>query len=252
MSRFPDKSSSIVRVAVFAAVCMAVFGGEQGLAQLHAVKVFGDYSTALSKRLEVTSASAWGGGFEIDYAVTEVVGVRFVGGYAYYSIDQPNAIENWNWKFWVDRYRGIVAANLASDPALSATLTPQQIVEATPVALMLALRVPLVEGLTVDASGGGGILFFTRKLYIQEEWRKRFQAVDYDFEYSYLNFANPKPGSPWYLVGGAELRYALSSLFECTVGGRFTYVIRTKGKRGYDHIPFRSTAALQLGLNILY
>jgi hypothetical protein len=252
MFRSADRTAAVRHLASLAAFCVLMGAAPHAPAQLQAVKPFADYTTALSKRLGITSAHAWGGGLQLQYALSDLLSLCLTGGYSYYEIEQPDAIEQWNWKFWVDRYRGIVASNLASDPALSATLTPEQVLEATPLSVELAVTVPLVEGLAVSGSAGGGIFFFTRKLYIHEEWRKRFEAANYDFQYDYLNFANPKPGSPWYLAGQAELRYALSKDFEATIGGTFAQIVRTKGRRGYDHMAFRSAAGVRLGLNILY
>jgi len=233
-------------------VAAILLGMESLQAQFHAVRVLGDYSAGLWRRLSTTRVEGWGGGLELRYQLTPVFGINLQAGYALFSIDQPDAIERWKWDFWIERYKGNIQATLQSDPNLSAILTPQQVLEATPLALTLSAEIPVVDRLIVGGYGGAGIYFFTKKLYIKEEWKKYYPEADYAFSYSYLNFANPKPGNPWTLLGGLEARYQLSQLFEVSGIMRGNYMIRTKGRRGYEQLPFRYLLSGSVSLTILY
>jgi hypothetical protein len=242
----------IRRQSIFVIVMVALLGTEIAQAQLHGVRVFGDYSVGSWRRLSTTRVQGWGGGVELRYQLTPNFGINLQAGYALFSIDQPDAIEQWNWDFWIERYKGNIQATLQSDPNLSAVLTPEQVLEATPVALTLSAELPVMDRLVIGAYGGGGIYFFTKKLYIKEDWKKYYPEADYTFQYSYLNFANPKPGSPWTLVGGIEARYRLSSMFELNGAFRGNYMVRTKGRRGYENLPFRLLVSGVVSLTILY
>ena len=224
----------------------------EAFAQIHSVNVFGSYSIALGKRLSVTRADALGGGVELRVRVSDNINISVIGGFERYSIDQDSALAKWNWRFWVERYSGIVKDNLASDSSLSATLNPVQYMEVVPILAAVSIELSPAENLTVRPSIGGGVLFYTRSLYLQEEWQKRFHALDYTFEYSYRNFAGDKKGNPFVVFGRAELSYQLSDLFTVDASARYTTALNTDGKYGYDEFPFRDMVTFTVGLSFLY
>jgi hypothetical protein len=240
------RAFSVATVALFACLPQAALG------QFRSATVFGAASTALTKRLGVTEATSWGGGLELQYDITSSVAVSLTGLYEYWWITQPDAINQWNWDFWIQRYQGIVQSNLASDPNLSATLTPDVVMEAIPVYLTASFRFEPLANVQLRPYAGAGIYFYTKKLYLLETWSKYFPDEDYTLTYDYRNFAPPKTGKPFLAVAGLELSYRLSEMLEIDGGVRYLYVVGSGGSRGYDEIPMENSLSVTLGIGVLY
>lgn len=237
-------------IALLAAIASAFLVLEPAEAQFRSAAVFGQYSAPVTKRLGVTDASAWGGGLELRVDVTESIGISLTGLYEYWWIEQPDAIDQWNWDFWIQRYRGIVQANLASDPNLSATLTPEVVMESIPVYLSASFEFEALSDLRVRPYAGAGITFYTKKLYLHETWNKYFPDTDYTLTYDYLNFAPSKEGSPFMGVAGLEVSYRPVSMFEFS--GAVHYMQFLGEERGYDELPMENSLSVRLGLGFLY
>jgi hypothetical protein len=221
-------------------------------AQIHSVQLFGSYSAAVGKRLAVVSADAPGGGVEVRVRLSDHLMLSFIGGFERYTINQDSALEQWNWRFWEERYRGIVQDNLASDSSLSAVLTPVQAMEVLPLLVTLDLEFTPVAHLSVRPSAGVGVWFYTRSLYLHEEWQKRFNSIGYTFDYSYRNFAQDKKGTPFVGVGRLEVAYQVNDIFEVNTTARFTTAFATEGRLGYDEFPLKDIMTYTIGLSLLY
>lgn len=220
--------------------------------QIHSVHGFGSRSVALGKRLGVSKAVAWGGGAELRIRLADHLKLSVIAGYERYNIEQDSALEKWNWRFWVERYAGNVRDALVSDSSLSAVLTPVQYMEVLPVVATVSLEVAPVERLVIRQAIGGGVLFFTRSLYMHERWTKRFPTLDHVYDYSYRNFAPDKKGNPVIALGQVDLSYHLSDLFTVDASGRYFTVVSTGAGFGYEAFPFRDALTFTLGLSFLY
>ena len=239
----------VFSVGLLMALCAL---SEPALAQFRSATVFGNYSSALTKRLGVTEARGWGGGLELRYDITPQFGISLTGSYEYLAIKQADALDQWNWDFWIQRYRGIVQANLASDPNLSATLTPEVAMESLPVYLAGWFEVEPLGGLTLRPYAGAGIYFYTKNLYLHEQWSKYFPDVDYTLTYDYRNFAPSKEGNPFLGVVGIDVTYRLVDLIECTGGVRYLQILGSEGSRGYDEVPMENSLSVRLGIGFVY
>ena len=237
-------------ITVLAAAALAFILADSARAQFRSAAIFGQYSEPVTKRLGVTDAHAWGGGVELRYDITESIGINLTGVYEYWWIEQPDALDQWNWDFWIQRYEGIVEANLASDPNLSATLTPEVVMEAIPVTLSASFEFEPLEDLRIRPYAGGGIYFYTKKMYLHEEWGKYFPDADYTLTYNYLNFAPPKEGKPFLGLAGVEASYRLTSMIE--VAGAVHYMQILGKNRGYDEMPMEDALSVRLGLGFVY
>ncbi|MBI5474923.1 MAG: hypothetical protein HY961_21490 [Ignavibacteriae bacterium] len=234
-------------VIIFCAVCLS-----SSYAQMHSVSVYGSYLTALAKRQGFMKVTGFGGGASARYLVAQNIGVNLSFGYGRYgSIEQDSSLIKWNWKFWNERYGGNVRIDTLSD-TLKAVLNPTQYMEVLPLLLTASYEFQPFEKFFVRPSIGGGILFYTRSLYMDEEWKKRFASLNYTFEYDFRNFAPDKKGNPFALVGGLELSYQVSDPLAVTAQSHFTSVVKTTGKYGYDDFPMKSSLAVSLGLSFLY
>jgi hypothetical protein len=216
------------------------------------VNAYGSYSTVLGKRLAVTKADGFGGGVEGRISLSENIKLNLSVSFERYSVQQDSALARWNWRFWNERYQGIVRDNLASDPTLRATLDPVQYMELLPVLASISVEVNPLSDLSVRQSVGGGVVFYTRSLYLNETWQKRFDAASYTFEYSYRNFAQDKKGNPLVVVGSIELAYRITDVLALSGTARYTSVIRSEGSFGYDGFPLNDALAFYLGLSFLY
>lgn len=222
------------------------------VAQIHSVQFFGTYSTALGKRIFVTKATSFGGGAEVRFHVGGGLFINLRGGYERYGIEQDSALARWNWRFWTERYAGIVRENLTTNPSLSATLTPVQYMEAIPLMLAVGMEFLMSETLILRTAVGGGAFFFTRSLYLDEQWQKRFDAQNHTFEYRYRNFASDKKGNPLVVGGHAEMAYLFAEGFSLDVSLRYLHVLSTPGKFGYNEVPLKGALSVMVGISFLY
>jgi hypothetical protein len=229
-----------------------LFSAASATAQVHSFKAFATWSRGVEVQPGFTSATAWGLGAAVRFDLGSDLFLTVNGGYEYYSLDQDSALQRWNWKFWTDRYAGIVQANLAADSALSATLEPVQSMETLPLMVTLGVALRPLDELTILTSLGAGVVFYTRSLYLQETWEKIFSSVDYTFGYTYRNFANDKKGNPIVWLAEVEASWQVSDLIAVDLLTRFTGVVRTPGSLGYDEFPLRNTLTIAAGISILY
>lgn len=230
-----------------------LFGSLQVYPQLQSINIFSDYTQSGTKRLAVTKADAVGGGVGIYFKVTDFLSLGLVGGYQLYSINQDSALTQWDWYFWNVRYRGSVQADLADSALkLSATFNPIQKMDFFPIMLNIKSDFTVLEKLTVSPALGGGIIFYIRRLYLEEDWSRKFDKIDYTFSYRYRNFADDKKGNPFFITGGINLSYQFSEIASLTTDFVYNHIIKTEGKYGYDQLPFVNSYGIKVGIKFLY
>lgn len=232
---------------------MLIFISADSFAQLHSIQIFTDYTQSGAKRLAVTRADAVGGGVGVYFTVSDFLTLGVVGGYQLYSINQDSALTQWDWYFWNVRYRGSVQADLADSALkLSATFNPIQKMDFLPVMLNLKSNFSLSENFTFSPIVGGGIIFYTRRLYLEEDWTRRFDKIDYTFSYRYRNFTDDKKGNPFFVMVGFNLSYHLGEIANLSADFVYNHILKTEGKYGYDQLPFSNSYGIRLGINFLY
>ena len=224
----------------------------ESAAQIQSAELYVAYSAPLSKRLSVSTINGVGGGLEINIKVYDFLSVSISGGYGLYSLQQDDAIAQWNWKFWEQRYRGIVRADTAADPYLKASLNPVQKMDAIPLIIRINGLFSISDGLTIKPSAGAGVLFYTRRMYLHEYWEKKFTSADYTFEYDFRNFAQDKTGNPFLLSTGVDIDYAVTDYLSLNTGFSYIKIAATPGKYGYSEFPFDDEVYIRIGLNFLY
>jgi len=222
-------------------------------AQLQSINIYTDYSVGVTKRIAVTKANAVGGGIGVYFKLSDYLTIGVVGGYQMFSVNQDSALTQWNWDFWDVRYRGSVNADLADSALkLSATFNPIQKMDFFPIMLAFKSNFELFENFTAAPIIGVGIIFYTRRLYLEEDWTRRFDQIDYTFSYRYRNFTDDKTGNPFFVMGGLNLTYRLGEIVSISTDFNYNYIIKTEGKFGYDQLPFTDSYSIKLGLNFLY
>ncbi len=121
-----------------------------------------------------------------------------------------------------------------------------------PVQISLKGNFNPIKNFYVKPHLGAGIYFYTRRLYLEERWRKIFYEANYTFEYSYRNFATNKYGNPAGVFGLIEFDYQPSEIFTIGTAFGYTYFLKTKGKMGFDQFPIRDYLNFKIFLTFLY
>ncbi len=243
----------ISRRAIRVGMIMAVVISSMS-AQVEAVLVNGGFVRSISERIRVNEAHGLATGVDLRISLVGDLSLSVGVGYERYSIDQDSALQKWNWTFWNDRYAGLVQSIVRGPDSsiISATLTPFQRMQAVPISVSLHYAIALGEDISIIPSVGGGIIFFTRKLYLQEHWSRYFAAADHTFEYTYEQFSNPKQGNPAFGMASIDVSVRISELLRLRAGGRFVQIIPTSGSMGYDEMPFDRSVTGRLALEFLY
>ncbi len=247
-----NTSITIFSKFLFTAIFILFFSNA-ALPQLEHIKVFSDYSVANSKRLSTVKADGLGGGIGVSFNLFDNFNLGVQVGYNLYSVSQDSALEQWKWDFWEYRYKGNVKNDTASDPNLSSRIDVAQKMDAIPVVITLNYKFSLLDELDVRPTVGGGFLYFSRRLYLEENWKKVYPAYNnYTFEYSYRNFAPNKTGYPFLITAGLNINYKLSELIALAGDFQYNSIIKTEGKNGYDDLPFNNSFSFKLGITFLY
>lgn len=237
---------------LFQIIICVLFFSSQLLAQIKSVTAFTDYSFAPSKRLEITNADAVGGGIKVKFKLIKNINIGFIGGYKLYSLNEPNVLNTWGWHFWTDRYYNKIVSDLAADPNLSAEISAVQKMDLIPAMIFAEYDFNFTDNFIITPSIGGGIYFYTRRMYAVENWSKYFPDADYTFYYSFRNFAPSKKGNPAFIFTGLDFEYRLFEIMSVYSSANFNYVIPSEGSMGYDAFPFENEINIKLGIVIKY
>lgn len=223
-------------------------------AQVEAVQFTGGYVQSIADRIRVRDAHGLSAGVDLRIGLVGKLSLSVGLGYERYEIDQDSALQKWNWIFWNDRYAGLVQSIVRGPDSsiITASLVPNQRMQAFPITV--ALQYPVIEGedLSIVPSIGGGMIVFTRKLYLQETWTRYFASVDHTFGYTFEQFSNPKVGNPLFAMASLDVSVRISELLRVRAGGRFVQIIPTEGSMGYDEMPFDRSVTGRIALEFLY
>lgn len=218
--------------------------------QLQSINFHGDYNNPLSKRFDISEVSGMGGGVKARFNIIGDLSIDLGIGYNYFDVKQDSAVAQWDWRYY-SQYMDFVESVL-SDTNYTARFKPVQKMDIIPVSLNFNYEIELLNNLSITTSLGGGILFYNRRLYLNEEWKKQFTSIDYTFNYEFRNFAPDRKGNPLFILSGLEIAYSLSELIDINTVAQYNYIIDTGGKFGYKYFPFDDSINLNLGLTIKY
>lgn len=221
-------------------------------AQVKSIHLTGDYSSALNKRLEITKADAVGALVTVEINLFDNLNINFTSGYKLYSLNEPNVLQSWNWDFWTMRYYPKIISDLNTDPNLSVEIGAVQKMDLIPIILLFSYDLKFIDDLTFSPSLGGGIYFYTRRMFATENWSKKFPDANYTLTYSYRNFAPDKKGNPVFAKVGLDITYNLLNYLDLIASTYYTKVIETNGKMGYDMFPFDNELSINFGLSFKY
>jgi hypothetical protein len=158
----------------------------------------------------------------------------------------------WGWDFWNSRYSNTIKSNIQADPALSVEVGSVQKMDLLPLIIGAEYAYRLDENLSINPSISGGIIFFTRRMYAEETWSKKFNQANYTFTYSYRNFAPEKKGNKIAVIPGCTVAYRLFENINIVTGIQYTQYVSVKSMIGYDDFPLNHEVNLSLGLDFVY
>ena len=219
-------------------------------AQIQSITTTANYGMGLGKRLNVQSATAVGGGIEVNLKLSGSYSVGLLAGYSSYSINQEDQLNTWNWNFWNDRYYTKIQSDMRADPNLSAQIGSVQTMDEIPVMIAIRYHAPAGERLEILPEFGAGLSFFSRKLYADETWSKQFPQANYTLTYNLRNFAPPKKGNALILALGCDATYHIGGGVNVIAGAHYrNYLSATSG---FEEFPVAGGFVIKLGLNFLY
>jgi hypothetical protein len=222
-------------------------------AQVKRAELFIDYSMVPTGGLiGINEAAGFGGGAKAAIGIIENFTINLRTGYNLFSISDPTALNSWGWEFWTDRYYPKIVSDLRADPNLSVRIEPVQKMDVIPLEVTLGYLIRATDKLSFTAEAGGGFYFYNRRLFALEDWTKRFPSAEYEFNYTYRNFAPAKKGNPLFVSGGAAVRYEIITDFALSAGFGYSSVIATEGSMGYDDFPIKNLMSLKFGIQFIY
>ncbi len=244
--RITSKRGSVTCVlAVLLLVLPAAASG-----QIQSITARADYAFAMKKRLNVQSATAIGGGVEMRVKLYEGLSLGVAGAYQSYTIEQSDALAQWNWVFWNDRYYPKIQSDMRADPNLSAQIGSAQSMDAIPVMLSFIYNLEAGSDFLVAPRVSGGVVFFTRKLYVDETWTKQYPQAGHSLTYNLRNFAPDKNGNVVSLALGCDAAYAISADVKVSAGAEYRSYLSSSS--GYELFPFENECLITLGLTFLF
>jgi hypothetical protein len=204
------------------------------------------YTTAGSLDDAVTSAMGFGFVMLADWRPTRFVGAVVQIGLDRLDIAQDDVIPRWDWAYW-ERYYQRESSDLLDLPTYEAQQIPVQEALMVGAAVMPALN--LERGaLTVQLAGGPSITYYSRRLYLDEEWTRHYPEIDFSFGMHFRNYAEDKTGYEF----GADARFG--------AGYRVSRIVTLMAGLNYRHLfaddatqlPLNDFVALQLGVAFKY
>lgn len=234
---------------------------------IKSVSAFADYNSGIANKefLKIDRSYGIGGGVKVDFYFNDYLSFNLSGGYNEFVIEQEEhaLFLEWNWKSWKRYFGDINDPNFAratqwvqsilKDSNYSATFEPVQRMDFYPVLINTSVNLKFSSGFELNQSLGVGIIFYSRRLYVNENWSKRFAALNnYIFSYSYRNIAENINGNPFVVSTGLDFRYPLSELFALYGEINYIHVIKTPNKFGYDDFPSDNLLNVKFGITFLY
>jgi opacity protein-like surface antigen len=191
-----------------------------------------------------------GGGFDVRLHVPLSTRLSLIleGGYFDTSIDQEDAVEQWNWPFWERFYGNYVRSLVGRDRNYAVDLNPKQHLYMIPVQLGMRFEYPL-NPFRPFLIASAGVVFYERNLQLNEQWTKYFPEIDHRFKYEYDNHADVRKGEVFSARIGAGTEFILNNSFALTAELSYRYYQVRKSDRLF---PLESSLGIRLGLVFYY
>ena len=183
--------------------------------------------------------------FEIGSDLT----ISLAGGYNSISIEQDDAVEQWNWPFWQRFYRNYTRSLVSTDSNYTVTMTPNQHIYTIPVVISLNYYLPLESVIQPFISIGGGMVFYERNLRLNEVWTKYYPETGGTFQYEYDNHAGSKTGNAFLIRAAIGIESRFTEFFGLSFDISYSkYYIRANDL----DFPLQDNLNLAMGLVFYY
>jgi hypothetical protein len=249
-------------------ILLAAFPVCLNMAQVQSVNFVGAYSTTFNTNSDwkVESVKGYGGDVQVKVNLHGNWKLGISAGYRVFSVKQDNfaLFAEYNWKYWQRYYGNINDPNfknatqwvqtlLKGDSTYSASFEPVQDMDVFPVAVSISYEFSPLKNLVVRPYLGTAILFYQKRLYINETWSKKFADLDnYVYSYSFRDMDKYVVGNPLAGQAGCEAEYQLNDLVKLTAGVEYYALYGKKFGAGYSDFPMRDMFSAQLGIMLLY
>jgi hypothetical protein len=237
-------------------------------AQVQSVNFVGAYGTTFSTNSDwkVESVKGYGGDVQVKINLQGNWKLGINAGYRVFSVKQDNfaLFAEYNWKYWQRYYGNINDPNfknatqwvqllLKGDSTYSASFEPVQDMDVFPVAVNICYEFSPVKNLVLRPYLGTAILFYQKRLYINETWSRKFADADnYVYSYSFRDMDTYVVGNPLAGQAGFEAEYQLNDLVKLTAGAEYYALYGKKFGAGYSDFPMKDMFSAQLGIMLLY
>ena len=232
--------------------CLILFSPSSAPAQkLRAIELHGHYASGLLLRSgeQLQSIDGTGLGLELQGKLASWLTIVLSTAYSDLTIEQNDAVEQWDWPFWNRFYRNYTQSLVTQDTNYAVVMTPNQNIYMIPVILNLKGYYPLKKRFLSFLGIGAGIVFYERNLRLNERWSKYFPEIDYTFEYQYDNHAHVKKGQVFRVDLSVGSEYRFAEHFALSGGVVYQHYLVTKRERDF---PLKSLVQALLGLVFYY
>lgn len=256
-----------MKTKLLSLVSAALLFSSTVMGQINSVSFSAGFSNTLSKRndLQIKSINGFGGDLEVRFNAYGNFCLSVTGGYSSFSVEQNMyaMFSEWNWKYW-KRYFGDIndpnfskstqwVQSVLKDSSYSATFNPVQKMDLFPVFLTGSYEYMITDNFSARPFIGAGVLFYSKRLYVEESWKKVFASLDnYVYGYSFRNMSENVSGNPYAALAGLDAVYSVNDILSLSLGAKYAYVLRTKGKYGYDNFPVKDLVSAKLGITFKY
>lgn len=168
-------------------------------------------------------------------------------GLDHVGIDQPDAVERWGWGYWDVLWRSWSRTYDSRDD-IDGAFRPVQ--HALVVSGALAPSVSVGgEARSATLWAGPSLSYFTRRLYREETWLRRYPTADSTtFQYTIRNYAPDKTGLRVGVEAGLSARQRLTAGID--LGASVSYRRMTWETRSV--LPFNDLLSVDLGVAVRY
>ncbi len=257
-----------MKMKLFVAVLAALLPFGVNMAQVQSIDFTGALSTALTKNSDwkVESAKGYGGDVRVKINLHENWKLGINAGYRVISIKQDNfaLFAEYNWKYWQRYFGNINDPNfknatqwvqilLKGDSTYRASFNPVQDMDVFPVAVNISYEFNPAKNFVVRPYLGAAILFYQKRLYVEENWSRKFASADnYVYNYSFRDMDKYVVGNPFAGQAGFEAEYQLHDLVKVTAGAEYYALLGKKFGAGYSDFPMRDMFSAHIGIMLLY
>lgn len=222
--------------------------------KLESVTPYGCYFHHLSLKSgkKLNLINGFGSGASIRFRMNKFLAMGIECAYNNLKIDQDDAVEQWNWKFWEKFYGAYIHDLQKSDSNYVAVLKPFQRISIIPVHLAVVARFPNKTFFTPELNMAVGVYFYKRNLWLSEQWQKNFPDLNYTYEYGFNNYAEVHRGRVYGARVGLGGYIALSKYIKLNLMGKYHHIIQIGREENYDDFPMDSFIEFSTGVSFFY